>query len=407
MEYQYKKQLSTKRCFQFVCVIFFLNRIISTNIFGDNSVLNSVYVSISKLLSLYYVIKYFYFYTQKRGILIRDFKCILAVVLYFFVILISTFNNDGNVRRILMTAYPIIGTICFIDIESRHYGREIVLAFFLFFNVILCWNFADMVLVRKVLKTGATELLIGGRNQLAIFLSICFASTLAYIELNSLKKRYTQKYVFIKLIILMSAIFSGSATSIFGILAIYILYIFNFTTAKSKILKPAIIALAYSVFWFSLIVFRMQYLASDLIVNTLHKDLTLSHRTIIWDKALEMISDKPILGYGMSDSVNIFTVNHDYTGNNNNVWTTLSGHNQILQILYYGGIVLLLAFVFLYFVSCASERRKNHLFYIYFLSVIAVLIVWMTEVPSEYAMFTMLGMCFYSERFEGKKYNIS
>ena len=151
----------------------------------------------------------------------------------------------------------------------------------------------------------------------------------------------------------------------------------------------------------------MQYLASDLIVNTLHKDLTLSHRTIIWDKALEMISDKPILGYGMSDSVNIFTVNHDYTGNNNNVWTTLSGHNQILQILYYGGIVLLLAFVFLYFVSCASERRKNHLFYIYFLSVIAVLIVWMTEVPSEYAMFTMLGMCFYSERFEGKKYNIS
>ena len=120
-------------------------------------------------------------------------------------------------------------------------------------------------------------------------------------------------------------------------------------------------------------------------MNLLNKDLTLSHRTIIWNKALELIREKPIWGYGLAKFINVFLVNHDYIGGNNNVWTSISGHNQFLQLIYY-------------FVCTKKEKSNNYHFKYFFLGVIEILINWMSEVPSEYAMFFMLGLCFYSER---------
>ena len=122
----------------------------------------------------------------------------------------------------------------------------------------------------------------------------------------------------------------------------------------------------------------------------------LSHRTLIWDAALDMIREKPIFGYGNPDSYNVFSVNHDFTGGHNDVWTTISGHNQILQILYYGGIIMLLIFVWIYFVS-TKQSNKNHNSYMFFISVIVISLTWMSEVPGEYGMFLALTMCFLSQ----------
>ncbi|MFR3202482.1 MAG: O-antigen ligase family protein [[Clostridium] leptum] len=51
--------------------------------------------------------------------------------------------------------------------------------------------------------------------------------------------------------------------------------------------------------FFVIVIFRMQNLFAFLIEDILHKNLTLTGRTVIWDRTLELIGEKPILGHGV------------------------------------------------------------------------------------------------------------
>lgn len=407
MRYVPKKDISINRykILQYIIVIFFLNRIVSMDILGNIAVLDEIYVLISEIITIWCTLKWIWYYFQKQKMYLRDVNCIIVVIFYFLLLIMISIINDGNVRRIFMTAYPIIGSLCFLDIESKKYNEELLTALYYFFYLMITCNFVDMLIVRKTFSYSATEFLVGGRNQMAIILSITTSCALAYYEEYKKNMKNVSKIfnIILHIIILLSAILAGSATTFIVIITIYALYLLMFIKMKNIILRPYFILFGYSLIWLALIVFRLQYMASDLIVNVLHKDLTLSHRTIIWDEALRLIGQRPIFGHGMTDSVNIFTVEHDYTGGHNNVYTTLSSHNEILQILYYGGFALLLAFILLYIVCCSYRKRLNDKFSLFFFSVIAILIVWLSEVPSEYAMFFVLGLCYYSNRFDGGK----
>lgn len=387
----------------YMVAFFFLNRIVSTSIFGKSNILNEGFVLISEALTIMYFFKWVWCLLKKNRIYLSEISCILSVAAYFILMISITFVKDGNIRRIFMTAYPIIGTLCFLDVESKTHGKELLTGLYYFFTIMLIYNLIDMIFVRNVLSVTVVEFLIGSRDQLGLFLAISTSIIGAFYEDNKDMMNFISKLfnVMLHLLILLTATLSGSATTLVVLLVMYVLYISFILKVKSHILNPTFIIFVYIVFWLSLIVFRLQYLASDLIVNVLHKDITLSHRTILWDEALRLIKIKPFFGYGMSDSVDVITVNHDYTGGNNNVLSTLSSHNEILQIMYYGGIALFISFLILYFVCCSSRRRHNSKFMLFFYAVIGILLVWLSEVPSEYAMFFALGLCYYSKELDG------
>lgn len=387
----------------YMVAFFFLNRIVSTSIFEKSNILDEGFVLISEALTIMYFFKWVWCLLKKNRIYLSEISCILSVVAYFILMISITFVKDGNIRRIFMTAYPIVGTLCFLDVESKTHGKELLTGLYYFFTIMLIYNLIDMIFVRNALSVTVVEFLIGSRDQLGIFLAISISIIGAFYEDNKDMMNFISKLfnVMLHLLILLTATLSGSATTLVVLLVMYVLYISFILKVKSHILNPTFIIFVYIVSWLSLIVFRLQYLASDLIVNVLHKDITLSHRTILWDEALRLIKIKPFFGYGMSDSVDVFTVDHDYTGGNNNVLSTLSSHNEILQIMYYGGIALVISFLILYFVCCSSRRRHNSKFMLFFYAVIGILLVWLSEVPSEYAMFFALGLCYYSKELDG------
>ena len=387
----------------YMVAFFFLNRIVSTSIFGKSNILNEGFVLISEALTIMYFFKWVWCLLKKNRIYLSEISCILSVAAYFILMISITFVKDGNIRRIFMTAYPIIGTLCFLDVESKTHSKELLTGLYYFFTIMLIYNLIDMIFVRNVLSVTVVEFLIGSRDQLGLFLAISTSIIGAFYEDNKDMMNFISKLFnfMLHLLILLTATLSGSATTLVVLLVMYVLYISFILKVKSHILNPTFIIFVYIVSWLSLIVFRLQYLASDLIVNVLHKDITLSHRTILWDEALRLIKIKPFFGYGMSDSVDVITVNHDYTGGNNNVLSTLSSHNEILQIMYYGGIALFISFLILYFVCCSSRRRHNSKFMLFFYAVIGILLVWLSEVPSEYAMFFALGLCYYSKELDG------
>ena len=72
------------------------------------------------------------------------------------------------------------------------------------------------------------------------------------------------------------------------------------------------------------------------IEDILGKNLTFTHRTLVWENAIELIKKSPLLGYGLQ-SPDWFKYNLIY----------LTPHNMILLILIYGGFALLLSFIFI------------------------------------------------------------
>jgi len=86
--------------------------------------------------------------------------------------------------------------------------------------------------------------------------------------------------------------------------------------------------------------------------NSIRDVLTFSGRVYIWDKALILFEDNPLFGYGLyragNERIHIWGIN-EYC------------HNEIMEILIDGGIILLILVLFLIIVSVKkmSLRKEN------------------------------------------------
>ena len=103
------------------------------------------------------------------------------------------------------------------------------------------------------------------------------------------------------------------------------------------------------------IILKIQYLFDWLVVQILHKSLTFTGRTIIWDRVLVLIKRKPLLGYGFQTN----EIVSNYLGNR----AFVHAHNTILDIVYKGGLLTLLVFfkMIYYPIHELYTSRKNKL----------------------------------------------
>jgi O-antigen ligase len=76
---------------------------------------------------------------------------------------------------------------------------------------------------------------------------------------------------------------------------------------------------------------RAQYIFEWFIVGLLGKKLSFTGRVTVWDKAIEYIIDKPLLGYGYESS-------EIFTSKMGSIYYT-HAHNTMLDICYKGGII--------------------------------------------------------------------
>ena len=380
--------------------LFFLNRIFTFEIITISPLVNELFVLISEAITIYELFAYFYSMAANGKMNTKEDAVFILILLYFTYLLFNSILQGTNIRRIFMTAYPVLGTVAFLYNNSKRDYAILIDGIALYFKFTIIATFLDALFVRHVLSQHTDTFLVGGRNQMAITLVMALSFiAIDFTKEESLLGRETIKEILGTLTYLILIVFlgfvSGSSTVIVSVAVMVVLFALS---KKDKFINPKVFFFGYSLLWVGLVILRLHRLVANLILNILHKDLTLSHRTLIWDAALELIREKPIFGYGNPDSYNVFSVNHDFTGGNNNVWTSLSGHNQILQILYYGGIVMLLFFIIIYFVS-TKEANKKLTSYLFFIAVIVISITWLSEVPGEYGMFFALTMCFLSQKY--------
>lgn len=316
----------------------------------QDSVVNDVCALISKITAVLLILQCVTSYFNKSVKL----NNLIAVFLIYGSLLVSTIIEEGDIRRFFSMFYCPLGlaayfTICSknIKVASRFLGAVGPFMYLItFIEFVFILAFPNGIFINGS-KTGLYFL--GGENLLGFPLMVALLLVYSDYYLNHKSKRYLYSFILMHILSIVM-VFSGGNLS--GTLLAYVIILFPVVRPVVSRVSLSKIILVFVAVFVVIIVFQnlenllslpiVQYLIQDL----LGKNLTLTNRTVIWIAVIEGIVAHPIFGNGIRESVNLFFFHH----------SKYSAHNQFLQSLYEGGIMLYLAAIPLVVMSSKAIR---------------------------------------------------
>lgn len=142
--------------------------------------------------------------------------------------------------------------------------------------------------------------------------------------------------------ILSTVLIIWSATSLVGVFLIVMYVLVVYKTKMEKWVRSKLLINAVLLLGFGITFFKIQYLFSFIIVDILHKDLTMTGRTDVWNIGFEGFFSSPIFGCGFSSK----TIDNGY-----------------VQLLYMGGIIGTIAYLIFgfLFIKRMCHKHQVHL----------------------------------------------
>jgi O-antigen ligase len=139
---------------------------------------------------------------------------------------------------------------------------------------------------------------------------------------------------------------------------------------------------------------------ANFIVNVLKEDITLNHRSLIWEVVLNKIKQSLFFGHGFDSSIT-FTLS-EFTSYNQ------SAHNQFLSWLFLGGIFGFLFIMFL--IHIVRSRNKfnpnNGYANIVLITFLQLSFLWISEQYNSYMFFTAFMIASYYTSKIIKRHNV-
>ena len=127
-----------------------------------------------------------------------------------------------------------------------------------------------------------------------------------------------------------------SATGMMGVLVGLIFLLFFYERKGERLFNYLSASLVGAGLFFSIVMFRLQNLFAFFITGVLHKGLSFTGRTDIWDRAVFLIERSPFLGYGIAQTGKVYRLaKHKY----------YHAHNVFLEVLVEGGLLALIAYL--------------------------------------------------------------
>lgn len=120
---------------------------------------------------------------------------------------------------------------------------------------------------------------------------------------------------------------------------VFVLAYFVFQMLKVPMISKPInkIILGNYILFFVMVVLNRLDIFSFIIVNVLHRDLTLTTRTTIWRISMDKIFEKPLFGNGYMSGEQFESMLPSIIG--------INAHNTILMVAFIGGLVLSVVFL--------------------------------------------------------------
>lgn len=287
-------------------------------------------------------------------------KLVLCLACIFFVLIISTFYNSNSISfSLIMEQARLLVFAAFVEycFTKKLNDALSVLCFVITlyviidaFSVVLLPNgIIQKEMVWNQWSTSYEPIWFFGRKNNRVFYYIVSIFLLLWKYQNNPNSKGKIKLLLMMALTIIISFLERSSTSIVVsiVLAVFLcIYLFHlFPVKKPKISIFLIIYVIAAV----VIVWGSSSFLQFFVEGFLGKDMTFSSRTIIWSQMIQYYSQKPILGWGVigSDTTSDMLGSIDFT----------SAHNQWLQFLFQGGIIL---FVFAIIFNYIIWKRIAH-----------------------------------------------
>ncbi len=365
----------------FLIFIFFI--LIKPGIFSEytNFIKIGNIIDIFKIIIVCYVISMFFINKL-------ELNKTYTLLIYYLILFIPTILYNGDIINLLINSINLLTWIILFNYNIKYNKNNFLDALEIIFYILIVINSITIFLYPGGMYKNSSGFLanyfLGYDNNFILFIlpSISISYLNSYRKYNKLSKRTIILYI----ISLLSLIKSWTVTSLIVFILFTIIYILFLLKDKySKLIKNILFCILLIIGFIILIKYTNIY--EYITVNILKKDTTLSSRTIIWKIYIEYINKQPILGYGV-EYINELILKTRY----------FHAHNLYLNLLYQGGIIELINFIYIIvlFYPKNSDKYSNFMKSI----IISFLIGFIFKADTIiYMFFITLLLCYYLKDF--------
>lgn len=227
---------------------------------------------------------------------------IVIIIMLYTMLAVSTYLNHGELRSVVLAAGNVFACCMFAEIGMKKSSRAFLQAVKYVFFIYIFLNFFTLLFYPKGWfisgEVNKDNWFLGNKNVFVMFHIPYLFSTYALKEYE--KNKFSVTDVGGIIITIICTLLSGSATGIMGIGVFFAIYYFR-TALKKTISSKMGIVVCYALFVL-IVIFNLARLFSFLIVTVLHRNLTLTVRTYVWEEAINWYKTSPLFGVGIQPS---------------------------------------------------------------------------------------------------------
>lgn len=255
------------------------------------------------------------------------------------VALLSTILNWGDLYPWAMTVIPCVATALLVGALYPKHRRELVWSMFCAATAYLALNLIFIVVEISANGFAVQDYLFYGYRNSTFM--IAFPATICSLLLDDFcDGRTVARTVSIAAVSLFELLVGYSATSVCAYVAAIAIIVVARYLKLNRLINGLTVAVAYFASFFGIVIFRLQDLGSFVIRDVLGRSTTFSGRTLIWDQALTELANGAhwVFGYGMDHALSVSMPEG---------LLVFYPHNEVLQLLLAGGVLLLVACIVL------------------------------------------------------------
>ena len=324
----------------------------------------STLIEIIQVIIFLVVVLLYMSYSKKRGLS----TIIILIVLFWGIYIFSTVVHSGNIGAAIK---PLINTfsLCAIFEMCKEKNLNFINTGLTYFGIIIFINLVTIILFPKglylVYGNINEHFFLGHRNNSIEYIipAICFANLVNYES----DVKFSLKNIIILGMSITTVLLTWSANAI--LVMAFIVFSLYLPTKKTiqKVINCQRFFIIYMAAFVGIIIYRLQYYFSWLIVDILHKSLDFTYRTYIWDKSIYWIKKSLLIGYGYeSPLLKTIKITHPN-----------SCHNYILDFMYMGGIIMVgILIIILITIFKKLKNSKSYASKILTITICSYFILW-------------------------------
>lgn len=378
-----KRTLNKQRIIIFLCLFPYLEPAIVTGI-------PDILFNIGKIVSFVYCVWMIFNHKQSR----KHCGYIKYIIVFYLIYIVNTYVNNGQTFRAFVDGITVIGFCLIFCVFAFSNKRKLFYQVaYDFYSLFLFINIVSVILYPGGIS--ALDVYFLGHDDTLLYWII------PYILFSYMYQKHCKgKTAIMKVCVTITVLSFAITKSISGIVSV-ILFAFVFVIVSKC--KRAMIATNIGILLLNvgLVVFRIQNMFSFVIEGVFRKSVGLTGRDKIWDRVLYWIKQKPFMGYGYESNDILLS---KFMLTDGSYFQFAHCHNYLLQIIYTMGILGLLCFFAMYFISWNrmfrhGADRWNRIIASSLLTIMFSLLVNSYQQPI--ALFMLLVMGYEISKVEG------